>query len=167
MLASIAAYFINPAGDKVQHEAFASWLQSTLKTQDDSAVLEQINELSALDEELESVIRKASVLVQNHSGVFKLPVNDRPVDENEVYRLLLTEWNAFQHSTSGMGKAVIIKNAKPHSILPNDALTYSGKAIAPQHSIIRLPESKVLPEPFAAADYHTTPLSGGTAIGAP
>ncbi|MEX0719457.1 MAG: hypothetical protein WD059_02235 [Balneolaceae bacterium] len=166
LFAGIVFYFINPAGDKIQHEAFTSWLQSNLKTQDDSAVLDQINELSSLDEELESVIRKASVLVQNNLGNFKLPVTkDR--DENETFRLLLTEWNAFQNSNSGMSKALIIKNSKPHSVLPTDGLGYIGKAVAPQHTIIRLTESKSATEFLATADFHTSPLSGGSAINAP
>lgn len=167
LMTGILLYFLNPAEDKSQHETFAYWLQSSLKSQDDSDLLKKIDELSALDAELDAVIKMASALVHQHAKDFDLTSGKNTDSEHETFRLLLTEWNAFQNTTGGMGKAVIIKNTKPSSVLPADALAFSGKYFHKQHQIAQLPESDFIHELPVLPHYQISPLSGGTAIGAP
>ena len=135
LLAGMVFYFMKPVSDNADHDAFTSWLQSNLKSNDNTSVVDQLKELSASPDELESVIRKASALVKAHAEDFELPVDAQSKDESEVFHVLLKEWNAYQNSSSGMGKAVIIKQAQPHSVLPVDGLTFYGKSLSAQQTL--------------------------------
>ncbi|SMO47313.1 hypothetical protein [Gracilimonas mengyeensis] len=168
LLLGLLFCFIKPIGDDTSQDAFAFWLQSNLKTNSNSDVADQIRGLSKSESELESVIREASSLVKAHAEDFELPVDAQSKDEGEVFRVLLKEWNAYQHSSSGMGKAVIIKQAQPHSVLPVDGLTFQAKSLtADQQLAFALSGNIVEQTAIVAIDYHISPLSGGTAIGAP
>src|SRR5690554_5101464 len=120
LLSSISFYFLNPVDTtEGQHGEFALWLQSHLKTQTNSEVVEKISEFSFSDEQFDIILLKASQLVQDHIQDFQLPHKRDTADENEMLRLLISEWNAFQDFSKGMGKAVVIKQYKPNSILPS------------------------------------------------
>lgn len=167
LLAGIALYFLQPVDKQGQHENFAIWLQSHLKAQSNSDVSNKISKLTFSDEKFDAVLKKASILVQSHLQDFELPVNKHDADEQEVFQLLLTEWNAFQDFAKGMGKAAIIKNAKPYSVLPTDALAFSGKFSSQlQNPALRVDDNPFY-ESFPLQDYHTSPFKSGTAIGAP
>jgi hypothetical protein len=160
-------YFMKPVSEQANHDAFTSWLQSNLKTGNNASVSNQIKNLHSENDELESIIRQASALVKAHSDDFELPVDAQSKDENEVFQLLLKEWNAYQ-SSSGMGKAVIVKQAKPHSVLPIDGLAFAGNNIQNQKTFSPLTLSGSAATPAAESfDFNIAPLSGGTAIGAP
>ena len=168
LLAGMIFYFMKPVSENASQDAFTSWLQSNLKSDSSNTVLNQLKELSSSPEELESVIRQASALVKAHADDFELPVDASSNDEAEVFHVLLKEWNAYQSSSSGMGKAVIIKQAQPHSLLPVDGLAFYGKSTATQQSQTFCPSGEFIEQPSAAfLNYHISPLSGGTAIGAP
>lgn len=168
LIAGMALYFMKPVSENANHDAFTSWLQSNLKSGNNASVLNQIKGLQSQDGELESIIRKASALVKANAEDFKLPVDTESKDENEVFRVLLKEWKAFQHSSTGMSKAVIIKQAQPHSLLPLDGFSQGSKTLAQHHTpVLNVAETtfeQVSAPPF---NYHISPLSGGTAIGAP
>ncbi len=168
LLAGMALYFMKPVSGNANHDAFTSWLQSNLKSGNNTSVLDQIKGLQTHDGELESVIRKASVLVKANAEDFKLPVDTKSKDENEVFQVLLKEWKAFQYSSTGMGKAVIIKQAQPYSLLPIDGFTFGSKSLA-QYQKPELSEPGLPFDYFSipAFNYHISPLSGGVAIGAP
>src|SRR5690606_2760426 len=77
--------------------------------------------LSAQKTELDVVIRKASELIHNHADDFEIPGSERTDSSTEeVYQLLITEWNNYQNTGSGMGNAVFFENLKPQTILPTD-----------------------------------------------
>lgn len=167
LLAGMVFYFMKPVNDNTDHDAFTSWLKSNLKTSDNTSVVDQLKVLSASDEELESVIRQASALVKAHAEDFELPVDSKSQNEGDVFQVLLKEWNAYQ-SSSGMGKAVVIKQAKPNSVIPVDALAFSGKNNSHYESqLFASAEESFLHVSPKTSDFHTIPLSGGTAIGAP
>ncbi len=128
LLAGLLFYFMKPASNNPEHDAFAAWLQSNLKSSTNTNVADQIRGLSNADGKLESVIRQASALVKAHADDFELPVDTQTKDENEVFQLLLTEWNNYQNSSTGMGKAVIIKQAQPNSVLPVDGFSFGHKS---------------------------------------
>ncbi len=152
----------------MRHEAFTSWLESQVKTQNDSGLRDRISQLSSHDEELESVIRKASQLVKSHSDDFEAPIAAHSgKEENEVFQLLLTEWNAYQSTSGGMGKAVIIENIKSPHALPNDGLALTNKATFEKEGIEHFEVSTTEYTESGFINHHISPLSGGTAIGAP
>lgn len=168
LLAGLLFYFMKPVSDNAEHNAFASWLQSNLKSDTNTNVADQIRGLSSADKKIESVIRQASALVKAHADEFKLPVDTQSKDENEVFQLLLKEWNNYQNSSTGMGKAVIIKQAQPNSVLPVDGFSFGNKLLTSQYSAI-FTDDGVTGEQIIATShsFHTSPLTGGTAINAP
>ncbi|MFD2531735.1 hypothetical protein [Gracilimonas halophila] len=168
LLTGFLFYFMKPVSDNTEHNAFASWLQSNLKSSTNTNVVDQIRGLSDEEGKLESVIRQASVLVKAHADDFELPVDTHTKDENEVFQLLLTEWNNYQNSSTGMGKAVIIKQAQPNSIIPVDGFSFGNKSLTSSHSTI-FTSAGVTGEqiPEASHNFYISPLSGGTAINAP
>jgi hypothetical protein len=167
LLVGMALYFMKPVSEQADHDAFTSWLQSNLKTGNNASVTDQIKDLQNKTDGLESIIRQASVLVKAHSDDFELPVDAQSKDENEVFQVLLTEWNAYQTS-SGMGRAVIVKPAKPHSVLPIDGLAFAAQDVRNLKTLHTLSISGSAETPASEAEnFNISPLSGGTAIGAP
>jgi hypothetical protein len=170
LLAGMVFYFLKPVNNEAKQGAFTNWLQSHLKTNlDNDKVKEQIRELSYTDEEeLESVIRRASVLVKNHSDDFEIPINSESENEQEVFKILLKSWNNYQQSSSGMGKAVIIKQAQPYSVLPVDGLAFHANSPSAQQQFLYSKSGvNIEQQPVLFHNFHISPLSGGTAIGAP
>lgn len=169
LMMGMVLHFAKPIEDKAGQDAFTFWLESHLKTQNDK-ILNQIEALSNDTEELEFVIRKASELVLNHSEDFELPVseNSNESSEEDLYHILLTEWNNYQNSSSGMGKAVFIQNIKPQTILPTDAQFFSS-ALTKKLSHYDVDHVTDLNshELASSATYILSPLKSGTAIGAP
>lgn len=169
LLIGMALHFAKPINNKTGQDAFTSWLGSHLKTQNDT-VLHEIEALSENSSELETVIRRASELVYSHSEDFKLPVseNDEHSSEEDLYHLLLTEWNNYQTSGSGMGKAVFLQNIKPQTVLPSDG-HYFSSALSKNALTFDLDHVTDLGSHELAAgnEYILSPLKSGTAIGAP
>lgn len=168
LLAGIIIYFLKPAGVHETHDAFALWLQSNLKNNINSGVVDEIRDLSASKDGFESVVRQASVLVKTHAEDFELPVRNDAQDENEVYQLLIQEWNSYQNSSSGMAKAVILKQGQTYSLIPADGFSPKGKlsgtlTISEQKD--GLFEANLDSEP--SFSYHLVPFTSGTAINAP
>lgn len=168
LLAVIIVYFLKPAGVHETHDAFALWLQSNLKNSNNAGVADQIRGLSSSHEGFETVVRQASALVTAHAEDFELPVRDGSQDENEVYQLLIKEWNSYQESSSGMAKAVIIKQAQPYSLIPADGYSPYGKTtVVYSKDEPVAAESGTQSNPEPAANYHLSPFTSGTAINAP
>lgn len=168
LLAGLLFYFMKPVGDHTENDAFASWLQSNLKSGTNASVADQIRGLSNADDKLESVIREASAFVKAHADDFELPVDTQSKNEHEVFQLLLTEWNNYQNSSTGMGKAVIIKQTQSSSALPVDGLSFGNNALTSHHSAT-FATSNIAGEQVVATthSFYISPLSGGTAINAP
>ncbi|MEX0722771.1 MAG: hypothetical protein WD053_02785 [Gracilimonas sp.] len=168
LLAGLVFYFMKPVSENAEHDAFASWLQSNLKSSTNVEITDQIRGLSKADGQLESVIREASALVKANADEFELPVNSQSQDENEVFRVLLKEWNAYQSSSSGMGKAVLIKQTQPNSVLPVDGFSFGTKSVSQQHNVVIADAGISLKHEIAPTNsFHLIPISGGTAINAP
>lgn len=165
LLIGMALHFASPESDKVRHEAFASWLQSHVKSQDNTGVINQINDLAAENVELDQVIRKASELVRSHSDDFELPVQTSA--EDDVFHLLLSEWNNFRTSSGGMGNAVMIEQGKAPTVLPKDVLASAGKLSPKQISFHYSTEESADLLAAELFTYTLSPLSGGISINAP
>lgn len=162
-------HFTKPIEDKAGQDAFAFWLESHLKTQNDT-VLDEIEALSNNSKELESVIREASELVLSYSDDFELPIaNDSDESSKEdLYHLLLTEWNNYQNSASGMGKAVFVQSIKSQTILPSDSHFFSS-AVTKKLTHYDIDQITDLNshELSSSNAFILSPHKSGTAIGAP
>jgi hypothetical protein len=168
LLAGIFVYFLKPAGVHETHDAFALWLQSNLKNNSNTGIVDQIRGFSSSQEGFETVVRQASALVKAHAEDFELPVKNDSQDENEVYQLLIQEWNSYQSSSSGMAKAVFIKQAQPYSLIPTDGYSPNGK-IASTRTISEQTsdDSGIYLQSEPSFSYHLSPITSGTAINAP
>lgn len=169
LMMGMALHFAKPIEDKAVQDAFASWLGSHLKTQN-NIVLDEIEALSTNTSELESVIRKASELVLSHSDDFELPLSekDQASSEEDLYQILLTEWNNYQNSASGMGKAVVVQNIKPQTVLPSDSQFFTSVLSKNSlHYDVDQVTDLGSHEFISGNVYILSPLKSGTAIGAP
>lgn len=170
LMIGIALHLVGDSEQQAHHEAFTSWLGSHLKNSDSEAH-QALENLSKDHSELDEVIRKASELVSNHADEFSLPLESES-DENDgsddMYHLLLEQWNHFQNSEAGMGKAIFVESAKSNTILPNDGKFASIAGISN-----RIPTAEQYPDIKTrdAQDYNSSfqlrPMASGTAIGAP
>ncbi len=168
LLTGLALNIASLTDQKVTHEAFTSWLGSHLQN-DDSEAHKKLNILSNDKSGLDEVIRKASKVVASHADDFTLPVSENEETNQElVYRLLLTQWNQFQHTEAGMSKAVLFETAKSHTILLNDGKFdhldgNTLRKITSKKKFISLHQSEFPTN----SDYFLSPLKSGIAINAP
>lgn len=170
LLIGMALHFAKPANDKATQDAFTSWLGSHLNNENDS-VLNQLEALSSETTELKNVILEASKLVLSNSEDFELPISgegDESQAPEDVYQLLLTQWQDYQNSSNGMGNAVFVQNTKPQTVLPTDG-HFLSSAVTKRISDFDIDRSS---EPYAfeetlASSFFLSPHKSGTAIGAP
>ena len=130
----MAFHLLSPIQEKETQNAFTSWLDSQLLS-DDADVRTELEELSNENDAFDSVIRKASKLVKAHSDDFKLPITEEESSEDQVYHLLLSQWNAFQNSGNGMSKAVFIEQGKSQVALPIDGKHSKTSGTNNEHSL--------------------------------
>ena len=168
LMLGIMLHHAKPTENKSGHAAFTNWLGSHLKTNNDG-VIDQIDALNTQDGELEAVIRKASELVYDHADEFKIPGSDTDSStEEDVYQLLLTEWNNFRNSGNGMGKAVLVENIKPQTVLPGDGYSFASTTAKTQPDVDTYRyKVSTAPDYTSSEQYTLSPLKSGTAIGAP
>ena len=163
----IALHTLSPGQEKENHSAFTSWLSSQLKSED-ADVQEKLEALAATEEALDTVIRKASELVKTHSDDFKLPISEGESSEEQVYNVLLSQWNAFQHAGNGMAKAVLIEQGKAQVILPTDGKYFKTNFTHNEQKFNSSIEAQELRSDEISAQSHTlSPFKSGIAIGAP
>ena len=168
ILAGIGLSSINISKQKVNHEAFTSWLETHLKN-DESEAQKKLNYLTKHQLGTEEIIRRASQVVVSHPDDFTLPVGENEETGQElVYHLLLTQWNQFQYTEAGMSKAVLVETAKPHTILPHNGKLNNLDAILAKKPIpnsykAQFSNSLVTPN----SSHLLSPHKSGTAIGAP
>lgn len=168
LMLGMALHYAAPAKEKTNQNAFTTWLGSHLKTQDDT-VLGKIDALGNEDSELETLIRKASKLVHTNSDDFELPVSDETESSEEaLYFVILTEWNNYNDSSSGMGTAVLVKHLKPQTVLPSDShfLAYGIHKNSSGFNL-DLPFELYSQNSAISKSHILSPLKSGTAIGAP
>lgn len=168
LMLGMALHYAAPANEKSNQNAFTSWLGSHLKTQDDT-VLSKIDALSEENLELEHLIREASKLVHTNSDDFELPVSDDTESSEEaLYHVILTEWNNYNNSSSGMGTAVLVKHLKPQTVLPSDShFLASGIQKNSSNFDLDLPFELYSQNSQISKSFILSPLKSGTAIGAP
>jgi thiamine biosynthesis lipoprotein ApbE len=156
-------HFAQPIQESKTHSAFTSWLDAKVKTEENAEIRKLITDLSSETEELESVIRKASEIVSQNSDEFELPVSD----DSDVFDVILDEWNAYQNSTSGMGKAVVVENIKSNAVSQKEAasLKKTSKSIS-ESCLNNLATVEAGWNTFTAQNF-SKPFKSGVAINAP
>lgn len=162
---SLLLHFVQPVNDSAKHSAFTTWLGTHLKNHNDTSVLKKLQELGNSSGELESVIRNASVFVTTNAEDFEL--NFQKSDQNEIFRLLLTEWISFMDSQQGMAKGVIVTSAKANAIQKNDSKTLTEFALLNLHTLQTTSHHSTLLQKQVVIATTPSPLSFGIVIGAP
>jgi len=130
ILLGFVLHFAAPIQDSKVHSEFTSWLDAKVKTEENAEIRKLITDLANDTEELESVIKKASEIVSAHSDEFELPFGES--ESSNVLEVIIDEWNAYQNSSAGMGKAVIIETAKSNAVQQNEApnLNKASKSVS-------------------------------------
>lgn len=168
ILAGIGLSTINISKQKVNHEAFTSWLETHLKN-DKSETQKKLDHLSKHQSGTEEIIHKASEVIVSHPDDFKFPVEEEEKSNQElVFHLLLTQWIQIQHTEAGMNKVVLLETVKPHTILPHDGKFKNLDALSvkkPMSNSYKPQRSNSLVTPNTS--HLLSPLKSGTAIGAP
>ena len=168
VLTGIGLSYAQPVQQKENYSAFTSWLESHLRSNDQD-VEQQLEAIATGESELDAVIRKASALVKNHSEDFNLPVSgEENPTEDDVYQVLIDQWNNYRNAESGMGSAVRVEPLKTHIIPPIDGLYFSSTP-ANKHELPTVPTHKThaFTSGTLAPSYILSPFESGTAIGAP
>ncbi|MFA5669678.1 MAG: hypothetical protein WC967_10550 [Balneolaceae bacterium] len=165
LLFSLLLHFVQPVNESAKHSAFTTWLGTHLKNHDDASVLKKLQELGNSSDELESVIRNASAFVTSNAEDFELDFQKS--DQNEIFRLLLTEWISFMDSQQGMAKSVIVTTAKANGIQQNDSKTLTKSALFNLHALQTPTTHSTLLQNKLAVTTTPSPLSFGIVIGAP
>ena len=114
ILLGFALHFVAPIQESKTHSEFTSWLDAKVKSEENAEIRKLISNLADDADELDSVIRKASEIVSKNSEDFELPFGKS--DDSDVLEVIIDEWNAYQSSSNGMGKAVVVENVKPNAV---------------------------------------------------
>ena len=114
ILLGFALHFVAPIQESKTHSEFTSWLDAKVKSEENAEIRKLISNLADDADELDSVIRKASEIVSKNSEDFELPFGKS--DDSDVLEVIIDEWKAYQSSSNGMGKAVVVENVKPNAV---------------------------------------------------
>lgn len=160
--------YILPASSRGRtYKPFAIWLRHYLNGNASGSARSKIMELSRQTGEAPQLIAKASQIISSNARDFTIPLRKTQLSEQDIYHLLLVEWNLY-HQSSGMSNGVVIDHSK------NGPFYNQEPALMPEFTgadgIMLLPalskltvcssdENLVLP--------YARPLVSGIAIGAP
>lgn len=161
-------YLIHPAQARTSSYSFANWLETVVKKERAAHIQQQIFELKESDASLASLIEKASEMVSRNNDDFNLPIGDETSNTDEVYNLLIVEWNSYQ-TGNGMGKASNPKALKSNLHFSVDKFAHSlgGKVDRKNDSAYGFFGEVGGISRTDVCNYIIEPLSGGIAIGAP
>jgi hypothetical protein len=165
ILLGFILHFTAPIQDSKTHSEFTSWLDAKVKTEENAEIRKLITDLANDTDELDSVIRKASAIVSANSDDFELPFDDS--ENSDVLEVIIDEWNAYQNSSAGMGKAVIIESAKSNAVQQNEIPTLSKASKSVSASCINNLVSIEADWNTLSQNTTSTPFLSGVAINAP
>lgn len=165
ILVGFLLHFVNPIQDTGAHSEFTTWLDAKVKSEENVSVRSLIEELADDGVELNEVIRKASEIVSKNSDDFELPVSE----DTNALDVIIQEWNAYQTASSGMGKAVIIENAKSNAISQKETSPLKKPVKAVSESCLKNPiKIETNWDILTGQKSHSyTPFLSGVAINAP
>lgn len=165
ILLGFVLHFAEPIQESKVHSEFTSWLDAKVKTEDNAEVRKLISDLADDADELESVIRKASEIVSENSEDFELPFDES--ENSNVFEVIIDEWNAYQSSSNGMGKAVILETVKSNAVQQNEgpSLSKASKTVSASclNNLVTLEAGWKTFSQITSS----TPFESGVAINAP
>ncbi|XWN37362.1 MAG: hypothetical protein ROO71_00275 [Balneola sp.] len=165
ILLGFALHFVAPIQESKTHSEFTSWLDAKVKSEENAEIRKLISDLAEDSEELDSVIKKASEIVSKNSEDFELPISKS--GKTDVLEVIIDEWNAYQTSSNGMGKAVVIENVKPSAVSQKEAASVKKASNSISESCLN--NLVNLDAGFGLYSQSTsyTPFLSGVAINAP
>lgn len=145
--------------------AFADWLRTKAKSGDHIKLEKELNNLRKSERHLDKVIEEASQIIRQNNKAFEFSFL-KSVASNQVYQLLLIEWNHFQTgnamaavSTQQFSKSLF--SGKEHVPLLH-ATSFVAEPTAFYQSVIRQ-----LLNDYSDYTKSLTPMANSIAIGAP
>lgn len=156
---------LQPAQATDTSTAFADWLRTKAKSGDHIKLEKELNNLRKSERHLDKVIEEASQIIRQNNKAFEFSFL-KSAASNQVYQLLLIEWNYFQ-----TGNAMVAVSTPQFS-----KLLFSGKEHVPlQHvnsfvagltAFSQLAIGPLLND-YTGYTESLTPMANSIAIGAP
>ncbi|MEX0686392.1 MAG: hypothetical protein WD267_00725 [Balneolales bacterium] len=144
-------------------ESVSKWLIGFAGENTSDQAWIKISQLETLQEEPSLLLKKASKMISENPDLFAIPVNNPEPTDEEVFNVLINEWNR-QQQTGSMGTAFISERQSlglPFGSI-NDIEAGFTLTIPPQTQNTSLRFSA-----YAAVSSNIIPLVGGTSINAP
>ncbi len=163
ILLGFVMHFAAPVQESKAHSEFTSWLDAKVKSEENASVRLLIEDLADDEAELNEVIQKASDIVSENSDDFKFPFSEG----EDVYRVIIDEWNAYQNSAAGMGKAVITENVKSNAVSQKEISTLKKSAETVSESCMNNLVGVEINWAILTGEVSHKPFQSGVAINAP
>ncbi|MCW9707115.1 hypothetical protein [Fodinibius salsisoli] len=158
---------VQPAQARQNTDAFARWLDMMAKSSDTAALQEELKDLQASGEALSVMIQEASRIVSQNNENFDFPFAKEEAP-NQLYQLLLIEWNQFQTGDAMAAVPATQKSIK--QLLPwhTDKLSPPG-FLGMRYELFQVADNRIVVEviPGFQESISLQPMSSGVAIGAP
>lgn len=167
VFSGFSLYVVQPAQAGHTSNAFARWLSMMAKTSDASDLQKELQDLRGSSAQLADLLEQASRIVTQNTEEFNFPFVKEDGSQ-ELYQLLLIEWNQFQTGNAMAGVPAQQMVVKPLLSLHMDKGGSLGSAAIIQDRVPSVFErvcSKPVLQP--AAKNTVEPMSDGIAIGAP
>lgn len=167
VISGFSLSLVQPAQARQNTHDFARWLDMMAKSSDTAALQKELKDLKASGEALSAMIQKASEIISKNNENFNFPFAKEETP-NQLYQLLLIEWNQFQTGDAMAGIPSAQKTIKPLLPWHTDKLSTPGLAVFCSDSF------QVAANRFVITNRQQTqeplslqPMSSGIAIGAP
>ncbi|MEX0772792.1 MAG: hypothetical protein WD038_06465 [Balneolales bacterium] len=106
-------------------EDVSVWLHSFAGEHSPEQAWEKISHLNDLQDAPDLLLRKASKMINANADLFSLPVNNSEPTDEEVFNLLVQEWNRYQQ-TGSMGTAIL--SERHYHALPLESVKFIDAA---------------------------------------
>lgn len=114
-------------GNNASAEAVSQWLYGFAGEHKSEQAWEKISHLNDKQDEPDLLLRKASKMISANAELFSLPVNNPEPTDEEVFNLLVQEWNRHQQ-TGSMGATILAE--RHHKTLPFENVKFSDVVIS-------------------------------------
>ena len=160
LLWGICFQLSSAANQDLREAVMQQWLQWQLNSYGEDLKAE-LADLGYDDEQILNVIRDASVPDEDQKK------EDSESGEQEVFRVLIGQWNAWNGQNQGMGKTIIPDQHKPTAVQNSDAIFAGLRSSEPAASARPCINTEIQKNQTLPASHILSPHKSGTAIGAP
>ncbi|MEX0778673.1 MAG: hypothetical protein WD491_08545 [Balneolales bacterium] len=152
-----------PAKATSSAESVSVWLHGFAGESNLEQVMKKISHLDDLQDEPDLLLKKASEVISANAELFSLPGNNPEPTNEEVFKVLVQEWNR-QQQTGSMGTAIVSERHSP--ALPFENIKYSD-AFPASFLSADIESFSLTFETTVFETYRLHPLLSGTSINAP